>query len=566
MPSLQQALYRPLEKTPERHALAFIDVHGRFSWLTYVQLFGQAAAASRLLADAGLHRGQVCVLVLPSSELSATLVLATLLTGGIPLLVAPPSMQGLHSSLADILTRVIQLSRAALVVSQEDVRQFIGRIDRYPGTKWLVVDESTDKGEAPIPPLIKRPQTVVALQLTSGTTKYPRICVWEHRAVSAALDGMARAMLLSSEDRCLNWTPLYHDMGLVNNFLLCLTRGVPLAMLKPTDFVRQPSLWLRGLSDVGATMTWSPNFGFALATQRIRDHELQGIHLHHVRAFWNAAERIHIQTIRQFIERFASIGVRPDAVRTNYGCAENVGGATFSDPSVGILVERVDERLLRERAVARVVAEESTERPIVDIVGVGRPAPNIRIRILSRSGKRLPQGRVGEIALQTPSRMKGYLGLARDTRKAISGRLLRTGDLGYVRGGEVFWVGRLQDRITLRGRKLDASDFESVLLRVPGLRDGCFAAFGVDDAQQGTQRVVILAESNGSSLRRPTEIVDDVKTRVRIELDVAVGEVILVPPGTLTKTSSGKRRHRYFLQLYREGRFHKAEEILCESS
>src|SRR5207249_519267 len=159
----------------------------------------------------------------------------------------------------------------------------------------------------------------------------------------------------TERDVCFNWTPLYHDMGLVNNFLLCLHAGVPLALLGPTDFVKRPSLWLRGLSATGATLTWSPNFGFALAAQRIQDAELEGVHLEGVRAFWNAAERIHLNTMQSFLSRFQKVGVQPDALKTNFGCAENVGGATFSNPAGAYVVEHVDEELLHTKGLAEPV-------------------------------------------------------------------------------------------------------------------------------------------------------------------------------------------------------------------
>jgi acyl-CoA synthetase (AMP-forming)/AMP-acid ligase II len=149
--------------------------------------------------------------------------------------------------------------------------------------------------------------------------------------------------------------------------------------------------------------------------------------------------------------------------------------------------------------------------------------------------------------------MMGYLGDTAATRRAFSHDLLRTGDLGYLRGQELFWVGRAKERITVRGRKLDPSDFEPVLLRVPGLRQGSFAAFGVEDAARGTQRVVIVAEVRDPPGRTQAEIVGDISREVFLHLGVTADEILLVRPGTLTKTSSGKRRHKFFRRQYLSG-------------
>jgi len=553
--SLQGRFYAQLERAPGRRAWGFFDPRGAISWLTLREVYERAASSAARLAESGLTQGEVCVIVMPSGELSARLVLSSLLLGALPLLVAPPTLQGLHSNLPQVLRRTIKKTRARVVVGSESIAGVSGDLRRLaPRTRFLYGEAEVDGGghRPSLPVVSPTGGDVAAMQLTSGTTGFPRICVWKQRPVLAAIDGMAAAMMLSEEDICFNWTPLYHDMGLVNNLLTCLIRGVPLAMLGPQEFVKTPALWLRGLHDTGSTVTWSPNFGFALAAQRVKEEQLTGVRLDGVRAFWNAAERIHLSTMRAFFERFAPFGVRYDALKTNFGCAENVGGATFSDLDGPFLVERVDGDLLAQRRIARPVGADHPGR-VATVVGVGRPYPGMTIRILSRTGRPLRDGEVGEIALQTPSRMVGYLGDVRANRRAIRGKLLRTGDIGYVRKGHLFWVGRDRERITVRGKKLDPSDFEAVLLAVPDLRQGCFAAFGVDDERHGTQRVVIVTEVREPLSRPQKDIALDVARGAFLHLGVTVSDVILVRVGTLAKTSSGKRRHRHFHQLYLKG-------------
>src|SRR5205823_11234449 len=155
--------------------------------------------------------------------------------------------------------------------------------------------------------------------------------------------------------------------------------------------------------------------------------------------------------------------------------------------------------------------------------------------IMDGRGASLPDGNVGQIGLLTPSRMSGYLGRRREKRRAIPEEILRTGDLGYVRGGELFWVGRVRERITLRGRKIDPSDFERVLLDVPGLRAGCFAAFGVDDPSRGTQRLVIVTEVRDGAAGDATTIVQQVRGAIEEQLGISPDEVVLVSSGTLAK-------------------------------
>jgi acyl-CoA synthetase (AMP-forming)/AMP-acid ligase II len=550
--SFQSCLARRLQTAPQGRALAVLDKSKPMRWLTFGELHENAARYASVLAEQGLGKGDVCVMVLPSDEFACTALLAVLLNGSVPLLVSPPVIRGLHSNLKDVLRHVIGRTEARLVIAAEEDRGLEKEMAGEVGlTRFLFGAEALAGGQAgDFSPVLPDPSDIAALQLTSGTTGFPRICVWRQAQVLAALEGMAAAMQIDSDDVCFNWTPLYHDMGLVNNFFLCLTQGVPLVMLPTMDFLRKPARWLQGLSESGATVTWSPNFGFAVAAQRSRDADLEGIRLDRVKGFWNAAERIHLETMEAFHRRFAPYGVTRQALKTNFGCAENVGGATFSDPKGTFVCERLDRRSLHDRGVAVPVGESVDGPEPMTVVSAGRPYAGMTVQIWTPEGHALPDGHVGELILDTPSRMDGYLGDPQETSEALPKGLLRTGDLAYQRDGEVFWVGRARERINLHGKKYDPSDFESVLLSVEGLREGCFAAFGVDDVSRGTQRLVIVSELRRESADRVAAVEEEIRQRVALEVGVSVDEILLVPQGTMTKTSSGKRRHKAYRQLY----------------
>ena len=561
--SFQGRFYALLENNPDRNAILFYQDGQEPAWNSLEQFYTQARGYAISLREHGLRKGDACVIVLPSSELSLMLTTATLLLGALPLLIAPPALQseGAFSSLYQIIQRIIKKTNPTIVILPETVKGTLAELQSKNKTSDFLLGESEIEPvlDGHLPVVIPDENDIAAMQLTSGTTGFPRVCVWKQRNVMAALDGMLTAMRLSKDDICFNWTPLYHDMGLVNNFFLCITSGVPLVMLSPNDFIKKPSTWLHGLTKTGATTTWSPNFGFAIAAQRVRDGELEGVDLHRVRAFWNAAERIHYDTLLAFHKRFKPFGVSKDAIKTNFGCAENVGGATFSDPMGRFLVEHVDRRSFIEKRVAKPINGGGGGEKGIAIVGVGKPHPGIRVEILSRKGNLLPDGHIGEIAMHTPSRMEGYLADKRATQRALYKDLLRTGDLGYMRNGELFWVGRVRERINLRGVKLDPSDFEPVLFHISGLRQGNFAAFGVDDPLQGTQKIVLVVEVRDGLAQDSETISGEIRNEVFEHLGINISEIVLVKTGTLTKTSSGKRRHRYFQKLYMEGRLSEFE-------
>lgn len=551
--TVQDRLYAQLEAAPEARAFTYYDAKGNFGWRTRHELYSQAAGYAERLQAEGLGAGDVVIIVLRGNELGGDLILASHLIGATPLLAAPPIFQGPHSSLLQILDHTIRVTGARVVVAASSMADDEEKLSaEHPQTRFLTENDFAAIGPAPIPAQVAAdPQGRGGLQLTSGTTGFPRVCEWSHAGINAAMDGMEQAMQLVPDDVCFNWTPLYHDMGLMNNFTLCLTKGVPLVMMSPHDFVKNPARWLRGLAETGSTVTWSPNFGFAISAQRIKDRELEGVRLDGVRGYWNAAERIHYQTLRDFHARFAPYGVTWAALKTNFGCAENIGGASFSAADGPLVAETIDRALLEDEW--RAVPVDEGDARATTVVSTGKAHPGIEIAILGEGNEPLGDGRVGEIALITPSRMLGYMAEPEANAFALRGDYLVTGDLGYLRDGELFWTGRTKERITVRGRKWDPSDFEPILLNVHGLRAGCFAAFGVDDPQIGTQRIVIVSEVRDPSERPAEEIIGEVRRGVLSELGVNVDDVVLVEPGTLTKTSSGKRRHLHFRQMYSRG-------------
>ena len=547
--SIQKRLYDRFKTAPKGRALAFLDQSGNYAWSSFGDLYGAAREYAALLSSHGVSPGDVCILIPENDEFSTRNLLAVLILGAVPVCSSPPIVRGHHSNLKEVLEYLIRKTGARAVIASDTVAPLVEDLSKKKrSTQFLFGELKPGPGEVQeVEPYMPAASDVIAYQLTSGTTGFPKVCVWTQQKVLVALDGMVDAMKLGSNDICVNWTPLYHDMGLMNNFALCMVQSVPLVMLSTFNFVKDPSSWLRALSETKATITWSPNFGYSITSNWVRDDQLVGIDLSSVRAFWNAAERIHIETIEEFQHRFEPYGVKLEAMKTNFGMAENVGGATFSDPDGMFQSERIDPDILFEKGVAKIVESPETGIPAV---GVGRAYPGLTIKILSRTLKELPDGHVGEIAFVSPSAMEGYLKNAKETRKALVGDLLRTGDMGYLRGEELFWLGRKKERINLNGKKYDPSDFEKALLAVEGIRKGCFAAFGVPDPKAGTERLIIVTEKRSNNSISDQMLKRSVAGSISSHLGVKASEVILLSEGSMTKTSSGKRRHRYYRQLY----------------
>ncbi len=540
----------------DRRALCFYGADDHCEWWTYGELLGRAAAQAARFRGAGLRPKDVCLIVLPSGPRAVVALLGAMLGGAIPILLAPPAMQGAHSQLQAMFESLRAELDPALVISDADAPLKLDDGELSLGMQDL-------SAHAPITLETRAAAGLVAMQLTSGTTGTPKICVWREQSLLAAIDNMYAAMNLNDDDVIVNWTPVYHDMGLVNNLFLALARGVPLVLLSPLDFVRDPALWLRALSRTGATHTWSPNFGFALVNQRVSDEELSGLNLGKMRGVWNAAERIDHIVYQSFGRRLAASGLTTSVLRTNYGLAEHTGGATFSTcTQPGYRFETVDGVALRQGSAMPVTEEH--EGSSETVVGVGVPAPGTTVAILGDDGRFLGDGQIGQIVIQSPSLTDGYLVSGRLERNETDG-WWHTGDLGYLRDGELFWVGRLRDVINIRGCKLDPSTFEPVINCVPGVRKGCYAAFGVVEESAGTERLVVLCEFKGEAPAERAAAESMIISGMIEAFGVRPDEVRLVEPGSLTKTSSGKRRHQYFRHAYISGTLFDPERAAVRS-
>ena len=556
-------ILRLVEADPSRPSIAFVEADGVCRWIDRQGFLAQAEIAADGLAHLGLRRGRVLLLVSVDPRECATLVLAALLRGALPLLLAPPSIQGVQSSLGAVLEDVLTRTRASVAVLPANLSALGDRLAGASPTTRLVwgakrllagdVEATASIPESPNGAANLDPK-ICCLQLTSGTTGFPRIATWQHQPLLAALDGMAEGMGIQEDDVYLNWTPLYHDMGLVNNFLLCQARGVPLALLSPLDVVKRPALWIQALCSAQATTTWSPNFGFALAADRVVDAELTDVRLDHVRGIWNAAERVHLETMDRFRARFEPYGLAPGAQRTNFGCVETIGGVTFSPPRGALRAERIDLSTLQPGARVQPVPEGADGPRVQWVVGLGPAYPGAELAVFDPAGQRLGEGQLGSIGVRATGCFSGYLADPGASQAARVGEFVLTGDEGYLRGGELFWTGRIRERIVLQGRKYDPSEFERTLDGVVGLRPGCFVAFGREDSTRGTEGLVLLLEVLPEALAGLAAVAAAVRRAVALGHGLAIEELWLMEKGSLTKTSSGKRRHLHFRELFLDGR------------
>jgi 1-acyl-sn-glycerol-3-phosphate acyltransferase len=549
--TLLDVLDRYAEAQPERVHLRLLAEHG-VEDLTYGDLREEASQVAAGLRGRRVPVGASVAIMLPTGREYFLAFFGALLAGCIPVPVYPP---GRPSGLEDHLRRhvgVLVNAQAVTLVTVPEARRLARLVaPQIPTLEHVVTvgELRTATGWVGRPALTG--SATALLQYTSGSTGAPKGVVLSHANLLANIRAMHQAGRLEPSDVFVSWLPLYHDMGLIGSWLLSLYAGIPFVVTSPVLFLTRPARWLRAISDHGGTVSGGPNFGYELCVRRIEDHELEGVDLSSWRLAFNGAEPVSPDTIARFTRRFAAFGLDPAAVTPVYGLAECSVALTVPPLGRGLRTDTVSrERLARS---GRAVPADPGGPDTVGFVACGGPLPGHDLRIVDETGSPLDERREGRVEFRGPSATSGYHRDLAATRRLVRDGWLDTGDLGYLADGELHPTGRVKDLIIRAGRNLHPSDLEEVVGSVPEVRRGCVAAFASADPTTGTERLVVLAETRLEGSRE----LDGLRRAVLAAATDLVGtppdEVVLVPPGTVPKTSSGKIRRAAARQRYDEG-------------
>jgi 1-acyl-sn-glycerol-3-phosphate acyltransferase len=330
--------------------------------------------------------------------------------------------------------------------------------------------------------------------------------------------------------------------------------------MSPLSFLVRPESWLWAIHRFRATFSASPNFGFELCLNKIADSDLQGLDLSSLRMVANGAEPVSVQTLRRFTDRFGRYGFPKQAMAPVYGLAESSVGLAFPPLGHPPIIDCINRDRLSTHGVAEPAKPEDPRS--LEIVACGQPLPSHEIRIVDEAGHEVGERREGRLEFRGPSTTRGYFRNESKTRDLFHDGWLDSGDRGYVARGDVYITGRVKDIIIRAGRHLYPEVIEQAVAEIAGIRKGGVAVFGVTDQASGTERVIVLAET------RETDPVTRAALQARaheITTDVAgtpPDEIVLAPPRTVPKTSSGKIRRTAAKELYESGRIGPMQRAL----
>jgi acyl-CoA synthetase (AMP-forming)/AMP-acid ligase II len=526
--------------------VTFVDLHERETFLPWAEVRARAERAAAALVGMGIEAGDRVAIVLRTEPAFLDAFFGAWLAGAVPVPLYPPVRLGRMDEYAAQTGRAIAVSGARVVVSGGGTRRLLGAaIER--ARPPLGCRDAAALGR--VPARISRevpPDALGLVQFSSGSTVDPRPVALTHAALAAQADALVAATAPGPADVLVSWLPLYHDMGLIGALLGAMSYPGPLVLLPPEHFLARPGLWLRAIARHRATISAAPSFAYAYAADRVKDADLERHSLATWRLALDGAEPVSADAMRRFAMRFEQHGLDPGALVPVYGLAEATLGVTFSRPGRPLAGRRVDPvRLAREGIVAAGPRE---------VVSVGTPLPGVEVEVRTPSGGSAGEGRLGRIFVKGPSLMREYLGEPGQTRAALAGGWLDTGDLGFVADGELHVHGRAKDVVIVHGANRAPEEFEAALAGVAGLRPGCAVALGFEPPGGAGEALLVLAERAREAAEGGDAELEAAARRAILErTGIAPHTVRLLAPGTLPRTSSGKLRRQEALRRHAAG-------------
>jgi 1-acyl-sn-glycerol-3-phosphate acyltransferase len=554
--TLTEVLEWHVRAHPDRPHVYLLAEDGGEERLSYRDLLRGAQSVAAGLQSAGLGQRQTVAIMLPTGKGYLFSFFGTLLAGGIPVPIYPPARL---AQIGDHLRRhaaILANARVSILITVPEARALARLLQAHVQTLQRVTtpDELLSTAGAPAQPFLGADDTAF-LQYTSGSTANPKGVVLSHRNLLTNMRGMGEVLQVDSTDVFVSWLPMYHDMGLIGAWLATMYHAIPLVLMSPLTFLARPVRWLWAIHRHRATLSAGPNFAYELCARKIDDAEVEGLDLRSWRMAANGAEPVSADSLQAFSQRFSQYGFRAEAMYPVYGLAEATLGLAFPPLGRGPLIDRIQREPFTRDGRALPAADDDTQA--LRFVGCGYVVPGHEIRIVDSTGAEVGDREEGRLEFRGPSTTKGYFRNAEATRKLFDGDWLDSGDLAYIADGEVFITGRVKDVIIRAGRNIYPQELEEAIGNIAGIRRGCVAVFPAKTPGSTSERLVVLAETHEREAGALSALHANINSMALDVIGMPADDIVLAPPHTVLKTSSGKIRRAASRERYEQGRLGK---------
>ena len=534
--------------------LNFFDLRGDVSAVLPYSLLAKEARALGCKLMSRFPRGERIGIVAETSPGFIRTFYACQYAGLIPApMPLPVNLGGKDGYLLQI-KQMIEGARATAAIGPENLTGFLEEaVSAHPAVTVMSFEdvEALPSSDRELIPL--REDENCYIQYSSGSTSAPKGVIGTQRSVMSNLHGITEhGLKLRADDRAVSWLPLYHDMGLIGFVLSPMTAQRSVDFIATSDFVRRPLLWLRLASEMKATATYSPSFGYDLSARRAARAEEGSIDLSNLRIAGIGGDMVRPEALKLFTDAFSKFGFDAKAFLPSYGMAEATLAISFTDLENPIDVDYVDMRHFNRSGVAQPVSAVTQDEHRRGFVRCGKPLPDHDIIVRGENGETLADREVGRVFIKGPSITPGYYSDEAASKAMFDGEWMDTGDMGYSLDGQIVITGRAKDLIIINGRNIWPQDIEWAVETVDGVREGGVAAFSIDDGSG--ERIVVVAERRGMDDDALAELHREVARTVQ-QAAGAPAQIVLARPHSMVMTSSGKLSRAKVKQKYLNGAF-----------
>jgi fatty-acyl-CoA synthase len=538
----------------EKHADKGISIYDRkgihVEKRLYPEVFSRIHRAASCLSSQGVKQGDRVLVSLPTSWELLEIWLGCVYLGALPAAIAPPiGGLGPTSNFHERLERFRSVISASHILSTDGLVEYIQGKQIVTLTPICAsATELLGRECELIGDFVEVKQSDLAfLQFTSGSTGMPRAVKISHRAIihnvfslDACCGGPYSARSADWNEALLSWLPLNHDMGLIGVFFGIGT-GMDILLMNPSTFLARPFKWLEAGSG-RRFVSPAPTFGYQFCVERIKDAQLEGMDLSAPKRFCIGSEMVRPDTMAAFLKKMEPTGLKAEHFLPCYGMAETTLGLTFDQTGNGIRVSAPDE--------------EQGGQPVEPVVCCGTPVPDTSVRVVDVADEAtvLPEGKLGAIQAKGPSLFMGYYENEEATQTSMIDGWLKTGDLGFIRGGELYIVGRAKEVLIIRGENIMPHDIEWQVEEVRG-RGGAerSGAFSVLDKQNGEEPVLVVETSLTDSVAIE-ELAEKIRSRIGRVMSLVLADLVFIRRGQLPKTTSGKIQRGRLKEDYLQGK------------
>lgn len=491
--------------------------------------------------EAGIREGDSVLIILTGSLDLFASFFAAISIGALPGYYAYPSPKQSVEAFVASIEHILRYNVVRIVVAFDRVIELLR--PRFADAFTLMPCTDVPRASAPLdlPP----PSREAFLQFSSGTTGAKKGVLITSQALFNQIEAYGPLVDFDRSSKVVSWLPHYHDMGLIACMLMPFLRQVPIVMMSPFEWVQNPRLLLRAITEHAGTHVWLPNFALGHMTRGIPDAEIADFRLDSLKKIVLCSEPVPHETVAAFLQKFSQCGLDGGRFENCYAMAEN----TFAMTSTrGGALEHLDIDRELFRRNHRIAPKAGGRR----IVSAGRPLENIEIRIVDDGGAPAGEDLVGEVLIKSNCMFDGYYRNPEATAAAFVDGWFRTGDLGFLHDRQLYVTGRKKDMIIVGGENIYPQDIEHILNDDPQLIPGRNVVFGVEDPLVGTEKIVVLAEVRDE--RTPPDV-QRIRAAIAGALNVAVSDAVFLRHMTLRKGTAGKISRYLNKQAYLEGAF-----------